>query len=416
MSTPTIRISHPTGIIDGSIKLDGSKSLSNRILIIRALSGKDFPIYGLSQSDDTRTLNKLLLSHNRTEYDAGHAGTTFRFLTAYLSLRRGTQILTGSKRMKQRPIGPLVDALRKIGCSIQYMDQEGYPPLKIGSPELNRGSDHIKIDAGISSQYITALLLIAPTLPRGLSLHFTGEMVSESYLYMTLGVLKDFGIVYRYEDGIVSIEPQSFTPRPYTIEVDWSAASYHYAIVALSQRASLVLSGLFENSFQGDAKMIELGKNIGVHTVYKDRMYHLSKSAAQSRLEYDFINQPDLAQTLAVVCGAKGIRTKFTGLRTLKIKETDRIWALDHELKKMGSSFTPLVPSTGKMHYQTSVIKPGKSRIPRFSTYNDHRMAMAFAPLALISPIEIENPDVVSKSYSHFWKDLKILGFEITRL
>lgn len=252
----TIRITHPTGIVKGKIKLDGSKSISNRALIIRALSKKSFEIKRLSSSDDTQILKELLDQKDLKEYNVGHAGTSFRFLTAFLAIRKGKQILTGSSRMKERPIGPLVDALRQLGCQIEYLEKEGYPPLKISKPKDLEKAYEVTVNAGISSQYLTALLLIAPVLPNGLTLRLEGEMVSESYLNMTLRTLGEFGIVYKKGENSITIKPQDYASKTFTVEADWSACSYYYAIVALAKEANVTLKGLFENSVQGDSAMV----------------------------------------------------------------------------------------------------------------------------------------------------------------
>ncbi len=413
-----IKISHPTGEIKGEITLDGSKSISNRILIIRALSKSYFDIDHLSTSDDTKTLSNLLERiPDGNIYNVGHAGTTFRFLTAYLSLQEGTQILTGSARMLERPIGPLVDALRSIGCDIDYKGKEGYPPLEIRSVNNDSIKDKVEIDAGISSQYITALMLIAPVLPNGLTIHLKGDMVSESYLQLTSGILNDFGVEAVLKDNVIAIKPQIYNPRPYTIEADWSAASYYFSIVALAKSASVSLKGLFENSLQGDAQMTTVGDYLGVQSDWDDK-WNLSKKSQANSLTFDFINQPDTAQTVAVMCAAQEISNSFSGLKTLRIKETDRIDAVDRELKKIDSSFyLKATDDQGEEHYS---ISPGvrfpKEGIPTFDTYKDHRMAMAFAPLALIHPICINKPEVVTKSYPDFWKDLESLGFVIEKV
>lgn len=414
----TIKISHPTGEIKGEVTLDGSKSISNRVLIIRALSDTHFDIDHLSTSDDTKTLSNLLERiPDGNIYNVGHAGTTFRFLTAYLSLQEGTQTLTGSPRMLERPIGPLVDALRSLGCDIDYKGREGYPPLEIRPVDKATLKSEVEIDAGISSQYITALMLIAPTLPNGLTIKLKGDMVSESYLQLTQGILNDFGIKVSLKKNVIDIRPQAYQPRSYRIEADWSAASYYFSIVALAKKASITLKGLFENSLQGDAQMIEVGDYLGVQSNWADK-WDLSKKSQAESLVFDFINQPDTAQTVAVMCAAQSILNSFSGLKTLRIKETDRIDAVDIELKKINSSFQlERTDEQGEEHY---TISPGVSFnsdiIPTFETYKDHRMAMAFAPLALLHPIYMNKPEVVTKSYPEFWKDLESLGFVIEQV
>ena len=409
-----IRISHPTGIIDGKIKLEGSKSISNRVLIIQALCKKKFDIKRLSKSDDTQILHELLNSTKLKEYDVHHAGTSFRFLTAYLAIQKGKQILTGSSRMKERPIGPLVDALRQLGCQIEYLKKKGYPPLKIGKPKDLESTYEVTVDAGISSQYISALLLIAPTLPNGIKLNLAGDLVSESYLNMTLKTLSYFGIEYLKEGQTITIAPQDYQAKDFTVEADWSASSYYYALVSLAKEGQVTLKGLFEESTQGDAAMVGIGRMMGIDSEWVDGKLVISKGVHNAMsLEYDFINQPDLAQTIAVMCAANGIQGKFIGLKTLRIKETDRIEAVDTELAKLNSSFK----QNGRKHdselYEIGPKANFEQGTPRFKTYKDHRMAMAFAPLALLSPIEINKPEVVSKSYPSYWEDLKSLGFEI---
>lgn len=410
-----IQISHPTGIIDGEVHLDGSKSISNRVLIIRALCEEKFEIKRLANSDDTKILKKLLKTEHLKEYNVGHAGTSFRFLTAYLAIKNGKQILTGSDRMKQRPIGPLVTALRQIGCQIDYLEKEGYPPLKLGKPKNLSDFSEVTVKADISSQYLTALILIAPVLPNGLTIHLKGEMVSESYLKMTLRIIEEFGIEYIRKGDSIVIEPQNYRPKTFTVEADWSASSYYYSIAALAKDANIYLKGLYENSVQGDSAMMGIGRMLGIDSKFEKKGLHINKGEHKTvSFEYDFLNQPDLAQTIAVICAAKGVSGIFNGLKTLRIKETDRIFALNKELSKVEGSFTHSKTVKEEEYYEIGPqIKFSTGVIPRFETYKDHRMAMAFAPLALLGPIQIEKPEVVSKSYPAFWEDLKSLGFEI---
>lgn len=403
--------------IKGNITLAGSKSISNRALIIRALCGEHFPIRQLANAKDTQLLEALL--NQKTEvYDAGPAGTTFRFLTAYLSLQDGVQILTGSERMKQRPIGVLVEALRQLGADIQYLERTGYPPLKIGKLTLENAAPGLQISAGTSSQYISALLMIAPTLPQGLRLELTGKIVSRTYIEMTLNLMKYFGVQYQWEGNVITVPPQAYQPREFIVEADWSAASYYYAIAALSTDLRLQLNGLFEQSVQGDAVLSEMMENLGVRTSFNEAGIELSKSGVQlpKQFEWNFILCPDLAQTLCVVCAGLGIEGQFTGLETLRIKETDRIAALQNELAKVGATLKPLPaaesPSADGAYFQVSG-QAQWSAAPRFDTYEDHRMAMAFAPLAMLGSIEVREPMVVNKSYPDFWKDLETIGFEV---
>ncbi|WP_236978649.1 3-phosphoshikimate 1-carboxyvinyltransferase [Membranihabitans maritimus] len=399
----------------GTIKLDGSKSISNRVLIIRALTSSPFKIHNLSTSDDTVALNRIL-STDKDIYNTGAAGTTFRFLTAYLSTQDKKCTLTGSERMKQRPIGGLVDPLRELGANIQYLEKDGYPPLQF-EPGILDATNKLSVKSNISSQFITALLLIAPTLPNGLEIDLEGDMVSRSYIELTLHIMKDFGIQYKWEGSLISIPHQEYIAKEYTVESDWSAASYYYSIAALADDSEIELKGLFDNSFQGDSAAVDLYKNFGIRTIFNDDGITIQKSGEIAPVfEHDFILCPDIAQTIAVTCAGTGTEGLFTGLQTLSIKETDRITALQNELGKMDVSFVKMPPKfsskSGKEYYMIN----GQAKFPEtitFPTYEDHRMAMAFAPLAILHPIRVEEPKVVGKSYPEFWKDLKLLGFEI---
>ena len=412
-----IKLSKPTTPLQANITLDGSKSISNRVLLIRALSGTNFPITGLATAKDTVTLNKLLANHPAEVYDVGHAGTTFRFLTAYLALQNGTQTLTGSSRMLERPIGILVEALRELGANIEYLGKEGFPPLKINAPDKVGKQNKLKISAGTSSQYISALLMIAPTLPAGLELELDGKIVSRSYINLTLRVMAHFGAQHEWEDNVIKIAPQPYEAKSYQVEADWSAASYHYALAAFSKEVDLQLNGLQENSAQGDAAIVEMMTRFGIQTVFNENGIHLSRVGEPKPIfEWDFIECPDIAQTLAVICGGLGVNGLFTGLETLSIKETDRIKALQDELVKVQVFFSKL-PARFSKKPGTYYMLEGKAVVenePQFATYQDHRMAMAFAPLACLGNIKIEEPNVVVKSYPGFWDDLKKLGVTIT--
>ncbi len=397
--------------IVGDLTLDGSKSISNRVLLINALCEDNFTIDRLSTSKDTKTLQQLLTLNEGT-YDAGAAGTTFRFMTAYLALQPGIQVLTGSERMKQRPVGVLVEALNQLGADIRFLEKPGYPPLSIGSG--NFGSlDELRIPANISSQFISALLMIAPVLPNGLTLHLEGAIVSRPYIQMTLSLMKRFGVEAEWVGPTIRIEKQAYRPKDFTVEADWSAASYYYALAAFSNDLNLRLGGLFENSLQGDSVLAEMMTQFGVDTEYVADGIILTKGKASSvdSFQWNFINCPDIAQTLAVICGGLGVDGYFTGLRTLKIKETDRVQALQDELKKVKVDFWETKARQG-----VSCQVKGKATTvaqPQFATYEDHRMAMAFAPLAMFGNIKIEEPMVVVKSYPNFYEDLKKLGFTV---
>ena len=400
-------ISKNNRTINGRIRLSGSKSISNRVLLIRALCDESFVIDNLASANDTILLQQLL-AEDQPEKDAGPAGTTFRFLTAFLSLKSGVQTLTGSERMKQRPIKILVDALRQIGAKIDYLEKEGYPPLKIKEAEVLGANNQLSIDAGVSSQYISALLMIAPSLPNGLELKLVGEVVSLPYIQMTLNIMAFFGIEYLWVGDTIKIQPQSYEPKYFDVEADWSAASYYYEMVAMAEEADLYLDGLQKNSLQGDAAIVKIMQHFGVITEYTPTGVHLRKSGkSKIPFEYNFVKCPDLAQTVVVACAATGTEAKMTGLKTLRIKETDRIEALDQELKKIGSSFEAC-DDQGAFCVKS---KAAFGQTPAFDTYEDHRMAMAFAPLAMMGKIEINEPTVVKKSYPFYWDDLQKIGF-----
>lgn len=411
-SVEKISVSSTKKSIRGTVQLTGSKSESNRALIMQALSEGKVKVENLSRAADTVTLNEILANmggkiEGGKVVDVGPAGTAMRFLTAYAAMVPGEIILTGSERMQQRPIGILVNTLRQLGAEIEYTSHEGFPPLKIVGP-LAQTTAQVSIKGNISSQYISALLLIAARLPLGLELHIEGDLTSTPYVEMTLAMLDQAGIRHDWDESTISIAQQEFKPSIITVEPDWSAASYWYAIAALSDEAELFLPGLNAYSLQGDSRITEIMANFGITSQFKDGGVYLQKEAKKlERKIFDFKDCPDLAQTVIVCCAALGHDATFTGLETLKIKETDRIKALQTELQKIGvnlieKNLTCRLDCSG-LHF------PEKISI---STYEDHRMAMAFAPLALkIKQLEIEEPRVVEKSYPHFWDDLSSLGF-----
>ncbi len=408
--------------LTANIELDGSKSISNRALIALALAGANPADYltRLSTSKDTVTLLRLLQQPaDVTTFDAGDAGTTFRFMTAWLAMQPGTQILTGSHRMLQRPVGPLVKALNELGADIQFSGETGYPPLLIGEWRLPEHKPVVHIEAGTSSQFLSALLLIAPYLPQGLELVPSGRLVSRPYIDMTLRLMRHFGAQASWEGESIVVAPGGYTPRQLEIEADWSAASYWYAMAAFAEAPNVHLHGLFKDSWQGDAALAMMMERLGVQTEFLSTGIRLHKSALMphSAFEQDFLECPDIAQTLAVICGGLGLAGLFSGLETLSIKETDRIAALQQELKKVGVSFVRLpVHLSKKTPGKTFYLVEGKAhwdsvQPPEFATYGDHRMAMAFAPLAMLQPVKIQHPEVVSKSYPAFWNDLTRAGF-----
>lgn len=401
--------------IVGEITLAGSKSISNRALIIRALSGQDFELSRLANAKDTVLLNSLLKS-NTEILDAGAAGTTYRFLTAYLAMQNGSQILTGTDRMKQRPIGVLAEALKSLGAEIEYLEKEGYPPLKIGTPSQFGTQNKVKIAANTSSQYISALLMIAPTLPNGLELELVGKIVSRPYIEMTLNLMAYFGVKHHWEGQIIRITPQKYIGKPFTVEADWSAASYYYIMAAFAEKVDLQLNGLFENSVQGDAVLAEMMTHFGIQTQFNDSGIRLTKTSTSNsgKFNWDFLRCPDLAQSIAVVCAGLGQSGNFDGVETLRIKETDRIDALQKELGKLHVAIHPEKGPNNQESFQISGSATFRST-PVFETYEDHRMAMAFAPLAMFHPVSIEEPMVVVKSYPDYYKDLEVLGFEVIK-
>ncbi|RYG19352.1 MAG: 3-phosphoshikimate 1-carboxyvinyltransferase [Chitinophagaceae bacterium] len=408
--------------IDTEIKLTGSKSECNRALIISALSNRLVDVENLSVAADTVLLvNSLksivdsqqidsgLRTNDSRLIDIGPAGTAMRFLTAFLTIQSGKFLLTGTERMKQRPIGILVEALKSIGAEISYEENSGFPPLLISGP-FKQSSAQIRIKGDISSQYISALLMIAPTLPMGLILEIEGELTSRPYVEMTLAMLAQTGIQHQWDDNLITIQPQEFKKSVLYVEPDWSAASYWYAIAALADEASIFLPGLNGYSLQGDSKITEIMANFGITSQFKDGGVFLKKEPKKlERKIFDLKDCPDLAQTIIVVCAAMGHDCTFTGLETLKIKETNRVLALQTELAKIG---VKLIEKNFSYKLDCSTLHfPEKLVV---STYEDHRMAMAFAPLALkINSLEIEEKQVVEKSYPYFWNDLDKAGFTI---
>ena len=387
------------------IVLPASKSISNRALVLNALSRNTLLPDNLSDSDDTQVMLRAL--QNMPEViDIGAAGTAMRFLTAYLSVTSGEHTITGTERMKHRPIGILVDALRQLGATIAYEGEEGFPPLRIiGHSDLEGGS--LSVPGDVSSQYISALLMIAPTLKNGLCLNLLGNIASRPYLDMTISMMRDFGAKVDWKgDNIIDVKPGAYLQRPYHIESDWSAASYWYEMVALTQDESpcVTLPGLFRESLQGDSAVQEMFRPLGVETTFIDsQTVQLSRLGQPSgHLELNLIGQPDLAQTLIVCCAMLGTTFRFSGLASLKIKETNRTAALQAELRKLGI----VIHEDG----ESVVYWDGESceaeDDPSICTYEDHRMAMAFAPVCMVrGSIRINNPEVVSKSYPNFWKD-----------
>ena len=393
--------------ITGEISICGSKSESNRLLILNSLFDNKISISNLSDSDDTRVL-KEALSSNAKSINIGHAGTAMRFLTAYYSIIENLEVkLDGSDRMRQRPIGVLVDALNALGAEINYLENHGFPPLEIKGKSIIK--DHVSLEANISSQFITALLLIAPKLTNGLNIELKGEITSLPYLLMTEELLKKLGIrVEQKENQFIVYPKEEIQPTSIEVESDWSSASYFYSLAAISDSSDLKISSFRRESLQGDSDLQNIYKeHFGVNTFFENQRIQLvkNKDFQPKFVELNLNETPDLAQTIAVSCAALKTKCKLTGLATLKVKETDRLVALKNELQKIGA--------LSKITEDTLEIIDfiAAENLPKIKTYDDHRMALSFAPYSLIQSIEIENPEVVNKSYPKFWEDLAGLNY-----
>ena len=393
-----------------------SKSISNRLLIIDALTGNRCMLKNLSEAGDTQLLQHGLKTSDHI-IDVENAGTTMRFLTAYYAIKNVTdKVLTGSSRMKERPIGPLVTALKEIGCSVEYAERQGYPPVFIYKIEdFLQKKNTITITGDKSSQYVSALLLTAPMLPKGLEITVKGEAVSKSYTDMTVSLMREFGIPVRVKGNTYKIPPGNYSPQMRNVEPDWSSASYFYGMAALAGKAKILLKGLQKNSLQGDRVIAEIMQKFGVETLFNAHGAEIVKTdtPVPGYFEYDFSSCPDLAQTVAFVCAGTGTTLKMKGISTLRLKETDRVLALKQELKKMGVILTELNENTLLLErspfYKNIVLNA------MVETYDDHRMAMTAAMFAARSDVRIENPEVVKKSFPHFWDRLHTLGIKLKK-
>lgn len=403
----SISIGHNAALTGTTTRLPASKSLSNRALIINALAGSTSRLVNLSDANDTVLMKKLLES-SEMRLDAEDAGTTMRFLTAYMATRQGTRILTGTERMKQRPIGILTRALKQLGAGIRHLGVDGFPPLEITGLKKQR-ADGLTIRSDISSQFISALMMIGPALPMGLTLHLEGRVGSRPYIDMTTSLMRHFGASVNLTAKKVEVSPGGYHPASLNIEPDWSAAGYWFSFTALAESADILLPGLSLQSLQGDRIAEQLFRHLGVVATEEPGGVHLTKGTARGDLTWDFAPCPDLCQTVAVACAAKGIRGVFSGLESLRIKETDRIRALQTELAKLGAQ---LVEKRSTWELVPSDALPSSVLI---RTYKDHRTAMAFAPLATLMEVEIENPSVVNKSYPGYWEDLTTMGFQLVK-
>lgn len=416
MSKPKAVITIP-GKLKGSVRLPLSKSECNRLLIIRALTATEEPMHGMSDAQDSQVLAQLLDKSEKASsdnlYDCGPAGTTMRFLTAYFATLEGTRTLTGSARMQKRPLGILVDALRSLGAQITYKGEEGYAPIEITGKKLRGGQ--IELDGSVSSQFVTALLLIAPTLHNGLVIKFTSAIASMPYILMTLRIMERFGVFGIWDGDTLSVSNQSYNvsdpEKQFSVEADWSAASYCYGLAAIADEADIFMEGLREQSLQGDSVLQWVFPFLGVTTKFENGGIRITKNHYKPKaFAFDFEESPDIVQTCAVVATARKIPILMRGLNTLRVKETDRIHALVTELRKFGANC--IEPGKGLLEIRT-FDAPVKTPI-EVDTYEDHRMAMAFAPLAIIYPgLIMEDPAVVGKSWPGFWDELKKLGATI---
>lgn len=406
----TLRLTHTSQQLGGNCIITGSKSESNRLLILQALF-PEITLSNLSESDDTQAMQNGLSSGDQT-IDIGHAGTTMRFLTSYFATSPGVQkVLTGSKRMQERPIKILVDALRAVGADIEYLKNDGYPPIRITGKKIT--TEHVKLAANISSQYITSLMLVGAKLPNGISIELSGEITSIPYINMTCSLLDQVGITATFEGQTIRVFPQEkIAPKTIEVESDWSSASYHFSMAALAKTAQISIKNYAANSLQGDSVLTDIYSQLGVLSEFDGNTLHLTKTdAVQSHISLDLIKAPDIAQTIAVTCFGLGVSCDLTGLHTLKIKETDRLEALYTELTKLGAT----IHVTDKSLHLEARKNPIVENVA-IDTYHDHRMAMAFAPLGLSVPIQINDAMVVSKSYPSFWEDLHKLGFNVNEI
>ena len=418
-----LTLSSTKNIVNSTIKLTGSKSINNRLLILNEILELDLIFQNNSTSEDSLLLKNALSQIKNKKIatiNIHHAGTDMRFLTAYLSTKEGEWTLTGSERMKDRPIGDLVKALKSLGADIVFLEKENFPPLKINGKILKGGK--IEIDGSVSSQFISALLLIAPTFENGITLTLKNNIVSWPYIQMTIDILTEFGLIVCKNLNTINVSKSLIAPPKstiYSIESDWSSASYWFSIVAICNKGEIILTGLKNKSSQADAILTEIYMQLGVSSNFKNNDLVLTKNAnITSSFEYDFTDCPDIAQTVAITCFALGIKAKLTGLKTLKLKESDRIVGLKTELEKFGAivniTDNSIEIKEAAHKWQNAGLTNNEFATVTVSTYNDHRMAMSFAPLSILyKEIRIEKPEVVSKSYPQFWEDLKSAGFNV---
>ena len=402
-------ISHTSKSINADLILPPSKSISNRALIIQALCQSKPKLLNQSQSSDTQSLVQALQTTSKT-IDIGDAGTSMRFITAYLSQQEGSYILTGSDRMKERPIGHLVEALNSIGADINYLEKDGFPPIAINGKALEGGK--VDVSTSVSSQFVSALLLIAPTLKKGLSLSLKGELLSKPYIKMTLDIMRYFGIQSSWTNDTIQVEPQNYVSKDLEVESDWSALAFILQAMSIAKSAQVSISGLSKDSWQGDSYVLNLFEKFGLQYEFKDEKLYLKKLNKDLNGDYNvnLIDTPDLAQAYCCTLSALSKSAKIKGLNNLKLKESHRLKALHVELNKIGQHSRY---SEDTIQLESSVLHtPTES----FDSHNDHRMAMCLASFALLFDIKIKNIEVVNKSYPSFWEDLKKMGFTISPL
>ncbi len=403
-----LSISKTSNVSGTVVQLSSSKSISNRALLLKALTANQSVVSNLSNARDTQLMNRLVGSDDKI-IDVLDAGTTMRFLTAYFAVSGKNKVITGTPRMKERPIGILVDALRSLGATIDYLENEGFPSIETKGFDRQK-TDQLTIPGNVSSQYISALMMIAPTLRMGLTISLTGKIGSVPYIEMTASLMKEFGVTCHldFDKQIIKVPSTPYHAANVTVEADWSAISYWYGFTALAEKAEIILPNVSEKSVQGDRVIADIMALLGVQSTFINNTVVLAKKNHADKISWDFKNCPDLAQTVLPVCAAKGIIGEFTGLESLRIKETDRIAALQNELGKIGATLTE--PETGKW-----ILTPGKitGETIIIETYHDHRMAMGLAPLATLTNLIIKEPSVVNKSYPGFWNDMQTVGFGI---
>ena len=396
--------------IQGSVCISGSKSESNRLLLLRAYTSF-FKIYNLSDSDDTQLMISAIKS-DKKKINIGHAGTAMRFLTSYFSsISEKSKVLTGSERMRQRPISILIDALRDLGCDIEYIEKKGFPPLKITGKNIL--SNSVTLPANVSSQYVSSLMMLGVSLKNGLKIILSSNITSLPYLLMTKKIIERIGGIVKIQEREIFIEPfKEKVISEQFVESDWSSASYFFSLAALSSSVNLTLSKFFNDSLQGDSKLVDIYKMFGIETIFEDDQIILKKNkiVLPKNIHLDLKDNPDLAQTIIITCLGLGIDCTLEGLHTLKIKETDRLFALKNEIEKFEVDKVEITENSITLENNSDL----KHHVT-IDTYNDHRMAMSFAPLSLLLPMNINNPEVVTKSYVNFWNDLESLGFNVLK-